>query len=477
MAGGVTFVDRLVLDIQARFDNNRFGRFDEALQVANNTYSKLENRLKSVKRFEKLGLTFNKHGDIIDAVSKKFVSHNDVMKRMEIQAKKTGRSFANAMRSIQGPLLGVGFGLLFIGMAIKQFSQQILTSLVTAFTAARDEGDFLSNKILGVSAAFEFLKFSIFDAFANSDIFIPLIDFIINLTNAVSQFIAKNPGLATFLVIMAGIGVVAGGLMMFFGQIALSVLALISAFELFAPIIMPILSALLSVGLVPILTIIGIIIAIVVLLVAAWQTNFASIKEFTSAIFGGIWETIKSVMGNIFGIFSGVFKILKGVMTGDFELIWEGLVNIVLEAVAAIVKILFGLGTTVFNIFLFVVNGIKDLFINIIKIVIGAIKGLVEIANRVPGVNISTSGFDKSLNSFEAFKVGTQIKPFEAEQTKLQLEAIEELKNIATDFLTGQDKEPQVVVNVEGNVLGEEDMLNRVLKNISDNQLGSTNGG
>lgn len=146
---------------------------------------------------------------------------NDVMNNMDKYDDVLSKS-KKSTSAFHGELMSLGFALTFGGMALKAFSQQMLTSLVTAFTAARDEGDFLSNKVLGVSAAFEFLKFSIFDAFANSDMFIPIIDGIINMTNWLSQFIAKFPGLASFTVVLLGILTVVGGIAMVFGQLALA---------------------------------------------------------------------------------------------------------------------------------------------------------------------------------------------------------------------------------------------------------------
>lgn len=395
------------------------------------------------------------------------------------QLGKISKKIGSMMMTLQNSILGVGFGLLFIGMAIKAFAQKIMTSLVTAFVTARDEGDFLANKVLGVSAAFEFLKFAIFDAFANSDLFIPIIEGIINITNAISQFIAKRPALATFLVIFAGIAVVVGGLMMFFGQIALSVLAMISAFQILQPIV----AALAGVSLLAVVKVILIIIAIVAVLAAVWMTNFGNIRDFVSSTFGIIWKTISGVVKNLVEIFKGLFMIIEGLFTGDFSKVWEGVVTIVFNAITGILKLVTGLGTAIVNIFIFVVNVIKDSFFNITKLVLGAVEALINAANKIPGINISTNILSNAQDYLSDLQQKVTIPSISEERVGQSFENLEAIKDIIIDTLTERDerraeeKQTVVNVNVEGNVLGEEDFMNRVLKNISDSNLGSPNGG
>lgn len=140
---------------------------------------------------------------------------------------KSAKSATKETNDLKNAMLGFGLTALFSGMAIKMTAQRILTSLTTAFTAARDEGDFFNQKLLELQASFEFLKFAIFDTFAQSDIFVPLIDKMVSLINFVSMFIAKHPAIANFIVLFSGFAIAVGGVLMVIGQLALGLVGII----------------------------------------------------------------------------------------------------------------------------------------------------------------------------------------------------------------------------------------------------------
>lgn len=398
------------------------------------------------------------------------------------KATKSTEGFFKRLQSLQNAILGVGFGLLFIGMAIKAFATKVMTGLVTAFTTARDEGDFLANKVMGVSAAFEFLKFAIFDAFANSDLFLPIIDGIINMTNMLSQFIAKHPQLAAFIVIFTGIAVVVGSIMMFFGQIALSVLAMISAFEMFAPVIKVVAGLLSGVT----VGAIALVVLAIAALVAMWLTNFGNIQNVIKETFGILLGTVKRVLGNVIGIFSGAFKVLKGILSGDFELIWIGLVEIVASAISGILQLVTGLGTSIVNIIIFAINLIKDAIFNMVQLAISAGRALINAFNKIPGINISTKSFDKAEQMLKDWDSKLTLQPISAERVSIAQENLDILKDIVIDAITQRDERaaagPQITnnINVEGSVTSENDLFaqfDKFFKDKSDDLLGSPNRG
>lgn len=401
---------------------------------------------------------------------------DQIMDNINKNINKTTRS----VDSLKGSIMSFGFAALFGGMALKAFSTKVLTSLVTSFTKARDEGDFLANKVMGVSAAFEFLKFSIFDAFANSDFFIPIIDGIINMTNSISQFIAKNPQLAAMIVVFAGIGVVVGSLLMLIGQLALGFLGIVGLMEIVGSA-----TAGVTVSVSAIASTLFTVAAAVAYLWFAWQTNMGNIQTFVKETWGIIWNTISSVIGDLMGIFEGLFLIIEGLFTGDFEKLWIGVVTIVANAISGIVKIVVGLGAAIQNIFIFVINFIKDAMFNMVDLAIGAGRALVSAFNKIPGVNISMAGFDKAEELQNKLRSALSIPESafaQSEEVQNTYNAINDLKESVIDALTQRDelatqKETTVNINVEGSIIGEEEMVTRVVKQWQDYSLGSPNGG
>lgn len=153
----------------------------------------------------------------------------DVGKQVEKVEKQTKRSFA----SMSGSIMSFGFAALFGGMALKRLGTTIVTSLINTYMRATDEQNVFFQKLQGVNAAFEFLKFSIFDALSQSDLVIGLIDGMIQLINWVSEFANKHPLVSKVFVAFAIGAIIVGGLLMIVGQLALGFLGLLGAIDLF----------------------------------------------------------------------------------------------------------------------------------------------------------------------------------------------------------------------------------------------------
>lgn len=144
----------------------------------------------------------------------------------------TGASQRNA-RQIKTNMLGMGLSFLFTGMAIKRFADNMLKALVTTYSTVMGEGSAFQEQTNRLSAAFEFLKFSIFDALANSEFFANLVDWLVQAVNRISEFVAQHPALAKFIVTFLAIASVVGGLMMLFGQATLGLLGFMALGNLF----------------------------------------------------------------------------------------------------------------------------------------------------------------------------------------------------------------------------------------------------
>lgn len=154
------------------------------------------------------------------------------VKNIDQNLKKANDGLANLNKN----LLQFGLSALFGGMALKRLGTGIMKSLVETYMKATDEQNIFFQKLQSVQAAFEFLKFSIFDALSQSELVINLIDGFINLINWVSEFVNKHPLIARLFVAFAIGGIILGGILMVIGQLGLGFLGVLSAMELFGPV-------------------------------------------------------------------------------------------------------------------------------------------------------------------------------------------------------------------------------------------------
>ncbi len=218
------FSDTLLLNIKVIN-----AQANSAIDRTTKQLSMLQKRANLAMNLKGLRLGLDKFGRIIDPITKKFVSGQEIMRR---QIDQTIKKTSSGMRDIRRNMLGFGLSMLFTGMAIKRLGDSILKSLVKTYMTATDEQSKFNRQLMGVQASFEFLKFSIMDALGQSDLVIGFIDGIIRLTNRISAFIATHPKVALLIGLFTGIAVVGGGLLMVIGQTTLAIIGLIAGYEL-----------------------------------------------------------------------------------------------------------------------------------------------------------------------------------------------------------------------------------------------------
>lgn len=219
-----TFSDTLLLNIKIIS-----AQANTAIDRTTKRLSMLQKKANLATNLKGLRLGLNKFGQIIDPVTKKFVSGQEIMRR---QVEQTIKKTSSGMRDLRRNMLGFGLSMLFTGMAIKRLGDNILKSLVKTYMTATDEQSKFNRQLMGVQASFEFLKFSIMDALGQSDLVIGFIDGIIQLTNRISAFISTHPKVALLIGLFTGIAVVGGGLLMVIGQTTLAIIGLIAGYEL-----------------------------------------------------------------------------------------------------------------------------------------------------------------------------------------------------------------------------------------------------
>ena len=132
--------------------------------------------------------------------------------------KKSLAESAHNAKRLRGNLLGAGLGMLFLGMAIQRYSMNMLKGLFKTYSTIMGEGTKFNEQTNSLSAAFEFLKFSIMDALGNSELFAALVEWIVGAVNWISEFISLHPWIGKVILGLLIMGVVVGSLMLIYGQ-------------------------------------------------------------------------------------------------------------------------------------------------------------------------------------------------------------------------------------------------------------------
>jgi len=150
------------------------------------------------------------------------------IKRTEKNLKKVSKEInhmnneaSGASREVRGNMLSMGMSFLFGGMALQRFAGNMLKSLMNTYNTIMGEGTKFNEQTNKLKGAFEFLKFSIFDALGQSELFENLVNWLVNAANAFSEFVQNHPILGKIIIGFLVLAYVIGTLLMQFGQFIL----------------------------------------------------------------------------------------------------------------------------------------------------------------------------------------------------------------------------------------------------------------
>jgi hypothetical protein len=338
------------------------------------------------------------------------------------EAKKATEGASKGMGNMRGAMLGLGLSVMFFGMALKRVFDTIWKSSTKVFQDVLHSVD-------GAVTGFDSLQSSLINlSFTVGEALEPIAEALAPMIDMVTDWVAENPKwAASFLVVLA----VLGTIMSVLGQVGLLVFAVSQA----APAIG---AAFASIGALISSTFAGLFAPIIVFILAAWAVIKAVLDNLGAAwdgIFVGLFNTFKSVWENIKGIFEGFIMFFKGVFTGNWKLAWNGIVKVVLNAVSAVIKLLWGIGTAMINVGVFIVNVIKDTIFNIIGAVMKGILKLAQVIDKIAGTN--TAGFvQNAINNWEAIQDILTIPTISSDQTDKANESIQNLTNKIEVFVT-----------------------------------------
>lgn len=402
----VAIVDRLLLKIETDV-NNTLSSFDKFNQRINNA----RKRMDLFERATNAGLKGT------DKLTKRNAASIAAFEKAQEKAQAR-------IQGLQAGLMGAGLSFLFTGMAIKNFFQGMLKSLLQTFLLVEGQQGPVNERINELTASLAFLQFAFIDAFAQSGIFDALIN---NLISIVDSLANMDPAVQTFIVGLMVTLFVLAAILMVVGQMMLGFLGII---------------ALVWAGLAPVFFIIMAVIIAIIALISIWSSDMSTAEKV-------MW-TIVTVL----------------LVIGVILLLTVGWIGLIVIAIALAIGAIVMFRKQIALAFLKAGAAIRDGFISMINWAIEKLNHLIELANKIPGVNIGMigaigtetveSGLDNKIASLEADIANDKAqKEAQAEEGKEEGGMMSSVTN---------------VFNIEGDLVTEDERTNSIMESIGSKQ-------
>lgn len=380
---------------------------------------KMQRMQKLMSDYSEIGVSFNKNGQAIDSLTKKYVSHNDILDRINKQ-----NAFIDQQKSLQKSAgaqekslsrLGNTFsmeylGILFFGMQIKALFEGVARSTVASFMKISEGATSQGQAVNALNATWELLKFSIGSAIGT--VLEGLLPVILPIIESITDWIQRNEKLVGWFIIIA---IVVGTVLMVFGSLVIGIEAIgnaivklisgTSSLNALGKAINGVKFGTMLTGFSALLVWILVVLAAVYVLVKLWKANFGRIQEFTK----GALDSIGIMLGAL-----GEF--IVGIFTGDD--------NKILRSIA---KFIYGAGTLFAR---FAVFG-KDVFFELTGWVA---KKFVDMGTTIA----------KTMAKLWAF-----LDPDKAEAANAAIDALDKLRDAWKDEIDGKTLELQMTLSQE----------------------------
>lgn len=338
---------------------------------------------------------------------------------MTHEARMAGVEIKKNKRVFQGWALSI----MFFGQAIQRVFTSIWKSASKTFTE-------VMQSVEGTTTDFDMLNGSLtYMKFVAGQALEPIAMALIPIIDSISTWVEDNQELFSTIVV---IGSILGFVLATVGMLVLAAFGLIEAFAKIKGVIMLVGGALTTFGIGPILA----IVALAAVLYTAWKTNFLGIQDFIGAVFGNIWETVKGVFSDLKVVFSGVFDFLEGLFTGDMDKVMQGLAKILVGLAATVLRVFLSMGAGIWNIFVFIVNAIKDLILTLVQLAVGVVQKLAEV------VSLVIPGWDGNIGFLEEAQEGLKLMK-DADMKYMTGDQIAEKNQAISDI------RDSIVVNIE----------------------------
>lgn len=203
-------VDNLHLKEKAtRASNAALKEQNRLERVSKQNQREMDKLFREISRVKQKNLKEESKAQMLVVKAKKY--NNDALKEQEKLNQKVTKS-----------MLGMGFSMLFGGMALKRFTQSALKGMINTYSEIMGKTSTFHQMTNKLTGAWEFFKFTLIDALMQSGLFQTLLDFIISTVHWFGEFAAKHPAIAAMLPTLLLIGNAIGTISMVFGQFLLA---------------------------------------------------------------------------------------------------------------------------------------------------------------------------------------------------------------------------------------------------------------
>jgi len=362
--------------------------------------------------------------EIVDKATKPIRNIIGSLLKMDKANNKTRRSF-----------FASSFGLMFLGRRLTSFADTAIKAITNAYTSAVDESNMFLKEVIGLQASFEFLKFSIFDALTQSELFIPLIDGVISMINAFAKFISQHPRVAEIVAVMVGWGAAGGTLLTALGMIKIAVRGLGGAFG-------------------PFLLAIVIITALIGLFFAAITDKNKDLTRLKDAFnkglvpaFNRFKESLDGMVKDIFPNFDSAWDLFTSTLLWSITLVMEH-ISMVIDSFTMFIEIIRGALNALKAFAAFNMGQFKDSF-----------SYLKEVGKNIDKIgDLSKNMLGTEIRAYQTFIAGP------AAFSKSNLDTNTSQQSVAKeDVWTGVNSAPiNVSINVEGSIISENNLDNTI---------------
>lgn len=227
VTGQITQMERVVARLSNTFSligtkiNNQVTKpitnMTEAIQATN--FTNLNNDIKA------MGNLYNRAGTGVNRLNKRIEGMRVKVKKVRKRVVKLDKSMGAFLKNARGGMMGLGFGALFLGMAMNRAMGSFLRSTFDAYKMVNVENSIFTQKTNELAAAWTFFKFALIDSLNQSPLFATLIDHVISL---VQWFGKLSPHTQAMLLMGVAVGWTTTKVISWLGQLGLVALSLIA---------------------------------------------------------------------------------------------------------------------------------------------------------------------------------------------------------------------------------------------------------
>jgi hypothetical protein len=324
---------------------------------------------------------------------------------------------------------GYALSIMFFGQALERVFNSITSSAIKTFEDVAHSVMYAVTNFDLLNGSIAYLQYGIGAALE------PIAGQLIPIINAMADWVNQNPQLVSSLLLVIG----ALGIILSVGGAAkLAFDGLVTTFGVLSAAFEPIIAA----G--------GAVLALFG--TAGLLAVFAALALVAAAI----WISWSGLVTGFKQIFKGVIEFFQGLFSGDFNKIFQGLIDIVSGALKIIIDLFLALGAVIIDVFIFAINFITSAFFNLIKIIVGGIRAIIDLANSTGLVHISTEGLDTALNTLESWKQSLQIGYITKDQIGNAISTINDMRifNINIDKSSDPAVAQAIISEVQRNTTG-----------------------